>query len=134
MNLSKKKKLAKRTFNVGEDRIVFLESRRDEIKDAITKQDLRDLHKAGAIIIKERKGRTKVRKKSRKSVGNVRKNIKNKKRNYVLHTRKLRKYVKSIYSAGEISKEKSDTMRKKIRNRDFRSKAHLKEYIGGLKK
>ena len=35
MNLSKKKKLAKKTFNVGEDRIVFLESRLDEIKEAI---------------------------------------------------------------------------------------------------
>ena len=34
MDLSKKKRLAKRTLNVGEDRIVFLESRLEEIKDA----------------------------------------------------------------------------------------------------
>ena len=57
MNLNKKKELAKRTFNVGEERIVFVESRLKDIKEAITKQDMRDLRQDKAIIIKEKKGR-----------------------------------------------------------------------------
>jgi len=80
MDLSKKKKLTKRTLNVGEDRIVFLESRLEEIKDAITKQDIRDLVKSGAIVIKERKGRKKVQRKRSRSTGNIRRKAKKKKR------------------------------------------------------
>ncbi len=52
MNLRKKKALAARTFGVGLSRIEFLEPRLDEIKEAITKQDIRDLYKDGAIRIK----------------------------------------------------------------------------------
>ena len=35
---------------------------------------------------------------------------------------------------GRLSKEEVIDIRKKIRNKIFRSKAHLKEYIGGLRK
>ena len=35
---------------------------------------------------------------------------------------------------GRLSKEEVIDIRKKIRNKIFRSKAHLKEYTGGLKK
>ena len=134
MNLGKKKKLTKRTFNVGEDRIIFVESKLDEIKEAITKQDIRDLRKSGAIIIKEIRGRKKVRQGANRGVGNLRKNIKERKKRYVILTRKLRNYLKGLYSAGELSKENLDNLRKKIRNKEFRSKAHIKEYIGGIKK
>ena len=134
MNLSKKKKLVKRTLNIGEDRIVFLESRLEEIKDAITKQDIRDLVKSGAIIIKERKGRKKVQRTKSRSTGNIRKKAKKKKREYIIITRKLRRYLKGFEAEGKILKDDVTDMRKKIRNREFRSAAHLKEYIGGIKK
>ena len=134
MDLIKKKKLAKRTLNVGEDRIVFLESRLEEIKDAITKQDIRDLLKSGAIMIKERKGRKKVQRERSRSTGNIRRKAKGKKREYIILTRKLRRYLKSQASRGKLSKENFIDMRKKIRNRGFRSLAHLKEYVGGIQK
>jgi len=134
MNLSKKKELAKRTFNVGEDRIVFVESRIKDIKEAITKQDMRDLKRDKAIIIKEKKGRKKVIKKRRRSTGNIRKKVNKRKRNYVILTRKLRKYTSEMKNQEKISKEDVNDIRKKIRNKAFRSKAHLKEYIGGLRK
>lgn len=135
MNLSKKKELAKRTFGVGEDRIVFVESRLNDIKEAITKQDMRDLRQDKAIIIKEKKGRKKViRKRRRRSTGNIRKKINTRKRDYVILTRKLRKYVSEIKNQGKISKEEVNDIRKKIRNKAFRSKSHLKEYIEGLRK
>ena len=59
MNLGKKKNLASRTLGIGKKRIVFLKPRLSEIKDVITKQDIRDLKTEGAIVIKDVKGRKK---------------------------------------------------------------------------
>jgi large subunit ribosomal protein L19e len=132
MKLNKKKELARRTLNVGKSRIIFLESRLDEIKEAITKQDIRDLKKEGAIVVKEIKGKRKVRKKRKRSVGNIKKKVKTRKKDYVIMTRRLRNYLSELKKAGKISREDEKELRKKIRN--FRSKAHLKEQLGGLKK
>ncbi len=134
MNLGKKKKLAERTFKVGKDRIVFLKSGLEDIKDAITKQDMRDLQKMGVIIIKKRKGRKKVGKGRKRTVGNVRKRPKKRKQQYVKITRKLRGYVSELKKQGKISGEEARDLRKKIRNKSFRNKSHLKEHIGGIKK
>ncbi len=134
MNLSKKRELVKRTFGVGKGRIVFAESRLDDIKDAITKQDIRDLKQEGAIQIKEISGRKKVKKKTGRSTGNVRKKVNRRKRDYVTMTRKLRKYIAELKKRGELSQEDFIDIRKKIRNKAFRSKAHLRDHIRGGKK
>ena len=135
MDLGKKRNLAARTFNVGKERIFFVPSRLDEIKEAMTKQDIRDLHEAKAILIKEIKGRRmKPKKKTKKGDGSKKKNIKNKKRTYMILTRKLRKYLKDLKSQGKISGGESKSMRKKIRSKDYRSKAHLQLHIGEMKK
>ena len=133
MNLKKKKLLAMRTFGVGEKRIMFLESRLEEIKEALTKQDIRDLHKDGAIIIKPIKGRRKLEKKKKsRSTGNVRKKVNKRKQEYVIITRKLRKYLYEIES--KLTKKEKEDLRKKIRNRFFASKSEFKNYISGVKK
>jgi len=135
MNLGKKKRLASRTLNVGKERIVFLASRLKEIKEAITKQDIRDLKKEGAIIVKEIKGRKKKKKLSkRKGFGKIKKKVNKRKEKYVIMTRKLRKYVTEMKKKGNISREEFYDVRKKIRNKAFRSKNHLKEYLEGRKK
>ena len=134
MNLNKKKELAKRTFGIGKDRIIFVDSRLEDIKEAITKQDIRDLRRDGAIIIREAGGRKKIKNKVRRGRGNIRKGTKVRKRDYIILTRKLRKHTAELKKSGELSKENSDDIRKKIRNRIFRSKSHLREHIGGLKK
>ena len=132
MNLKKKKLLAARTLNVGVARIQFLTPRLEEIKEAITKQDIKDLYKDGAIKIKNIGGRKKlVKKKKRRTTGNIKKKVNKRKREYVILTRKLRKYVKD--NKDKLSKEEKTEIRKKIRNSIFRSKAHLKEHIGGKK-
>ena len=134
MNLSKKKELAKRTFGVGKDRIIFVDSRLNDIKEAITKQDIRDLEKDGAIIIKEVGGRKKVREKSRRGRGNIKKVTRVRKRDYMILARKLRKHASEMKKSGILTKENLEDLRKKIRNKAFRSKSHLKEYIGEMKK
>lgn len=134
MNLSKKKDLARRTLGIGRERIIFLESRLEDIKEAITKQDIRDLQKEGAILIREIRGKRKAKKKRKRNTGNIRKKVKRRKKDYVIMTRKLRKYISEMKKMGKISKEDAKDAMKKIRNKMFMSKSHLKEHINGLKK
>ena len=134
MNLKNKKALAVRALGVGKGRIAFVESRLDEIKEAITKQDIKDLQKEGIIIVKEIKGRKKnVGKKKKRGPGKIKKKLNTRKQDYVIMTRKLRRYVAELKKRGELSREEIIEIRKRIRNKKFRSKAHLKEYIGGLR-
>ena len=60
MNLKTKKMLAQKVLKVGKERIVFLKPRLEEIKEAITRQDIRQLYDEGMIKIKEIKGRRKI--------------------------------------------------------------------------
>jgi ribosomal protein L19E len=134
MNLSKKKNLAAKTLKVGKGRISFVKSRLDEIKEIITKQDVKDLAAEGAIKIKAIQGKKKVQKKGKRSPGNVRKKVNKRKQEYVKLTRKLRKNARGKKVSGEISREEEKEIRKKIRNRTFKSNANLKDYIRSLKK
>ena len=135
MNLRAKKQLAAKTLGVGKGRIIFVNERMEEIKEAITKQDMRNLQKDGAIVIKEIRGRGKNIKKSRKrGVGKIRRKVNTRKKDYVILTRKLRKVIAEKKKKGEINKEEIKEIRKKIRNKLFRSKAHLKEHMGDFKK
>ena len=135
MNLRKKKLLAQRTLKAGKKRIIFVKERMDEIKEAITKQDILGLKESEAIIIKEVKGRKKkIKRKVKRSAGNIRKKINQRKRDYVLLTRKLRRLVLESKKQGLLNREEILEIRKKIRNRFFRSKEHLKEYIKKLGK
>lgn len=135
MNLSKKKELAARTLNVGAGRIVFVKERLEEIKEALTKQDIRDLKKDGAIVIKEIKGRKKnVARKRQRGPGKIKKKVNKRKQEYVTITRKLRNYIREMKKQGKVAADDVKDLRKKIRNRLFRSKAHLKDYLGGSRK
>ncbi len=133
MNLRSKKQLAANTFGVGKSRIMFVNERIEEIKEAITKQDMRNLLQDGAIIIKEVKGRSKnVGKKKKRKFSKRRKNVNTRKKDYVILTRKLRKLISDRKKKGEINKEEEKKLRNRIRNKMFKSKAHLKEYMGGI--
>jgi len=130
VNLRKKKNLAAKTLGIGKGRIVFLQPRLEEIKNAITKQDIKDLKKEGAIVIKEIKGRKKVKKAGKKrGSGKIKKKVNKRKQNYVIMTRKLRRYISELKKQGRILDEEVKEIRKKIRNKKFKSKAHLKEQI-----
>ena len=134
MNLRTKKILASKTLKVGKNRIQFVKSRMDEIKEAITKQDIRDLKDDGAIKIKDIKGRRKTKKARKRTAGNVRKKINKRKQEYVKSTRLLRKTLKEMLKQEKVNKEQYKDIRKKIRNKRFKSQAVLKEYINNLEK
>ena len=127
MNLGKKRMLAAKTLDVGKERIIFVKARLDEIKEAITKQDIRDLQSDGAIIIRAIHGKKKITgKKKRRSAGNIRKKVNKRKKEYMALTRKLRAYVAELKKQGKISNEKFKDIRKKIRSKNFKSKNALK--------
>ena len=130
MNLEKKKELASRVLKVGKGRIYFVESNLNEIKEAITRQDILDLHQAGAIQIKPVSGRKKVvKRKHRRRTGKVKKKINTKKQEYVIITRKLRTYLKHLLKTNGIDLERYRDTRKQIRARKFKSKRNLKESL-----
>ena len=135
MNVKGKKELASRTLKIGKERIVYVRARSEEIKEAITKEDIKKIEAIGAIKINTIKGRkTNVSRKNRRGTGKIKKTVNKRKQEYVAMTRKLREYVASRKDQGILSSEEVKEIRKRIRNRAFKSKANLKLYIEGLRK
>lgn len=130
MNLIKKKKLAAKVLKVGKNRVVFDQEKLAEIKEAITKQDIRDLHNSGVIKIKDKKGRRKKIKRKTRGEGKRKKKIRQRKREYVKITRKLRRYLFELKKQGKMNNGEYNKLRKRIKAREFRSKAQLKEQLG----
>ncbi|MEK6850043.1 MAG: 50S ribosomal protein L19e [Nanoarchaeota archaeon] len=130
MNLRKKRILAADTLGVGKERIIFNSERLSEIKEAITRQDIRDLYANNAISVKSVSGRkSKPKRKTRRRYGSIRKKVKHGKQDYVKLTRKLRFYIQELRKQENITEEEYQRLRKQIRASMFRSKAHIKENI-----
>jgi large subunit ribosomal protein L19e len=130
MKLENKKALASRTLNVGRNRIIFNTERLSELKEAITKQDIRDLLASGAIHIKEKSGRkTKKQRRTRRRAGSIKKTVANSKAHYVSLTRKLRSHLAHLKKTNQMTGENVTKVRKEIRASAFRSLAHMKEHI-----
>ncbi len=128
MKLDKKKNLAAEVLKIGKNRIIFDKDSLSEIKEAITKQDIKDLYSQGIIKIKDKKGRRKKEKrKTKKRGGKKKKRIKSRKQEYVKVTRKLRNYISELKKQGKIDNEDYKRLRKEIKARQYRSKAQLKE-------
>jgi large subunit ribosomal protein L19e len=131
MNLKKKKVLASKSLGVGVGRVILNNSRLADIKEAITRQDMRDLLADGAISIREIKGRAhKEKRKTRRRAGSVRMKIKPGKREYVILTRKFRRHLNELRKQEKLSAEQFTRLRKEIKARAFKSLAQLKERIG----
>lgn len=133
MQLAKKKALAARVLNVGKERICFAAEHLNEIKEAITRQDIVDLHNSGAIRIKEITGRrVLVKRKNRRRTGKIKMPVKDKKQEYVKITRKLRTYALFLLKTNKIDNLKYRKIRQMIRARKFKSKRHLSEVLGEI--
>ena len=134
MNLGNRKSLAAKVLGVGTSRITFINSRLSEIKEAITKQDIKDLVMNGAILVKEVKGRkTLEKRRNKRKVGKVKLKVNVRKKTYMTITRKLRKHLAVLKEQGKLTREEVMELRKKVRNRVFKSQANLKQHIGELK-
>lgn len=134
MDLWKKKELAARTLGVGVGRIRFNSGSIGEIKEAITKQDIRDLVAANAIFVNPIKGRKANAPRKRRRAGSIRMRPNNRKREYIILTRKLRSYLSEIRKQGKITDEEFATLRKGVRSKVFKNKNNLKEHIQLMQK
>ncbi len=140
------KRIAAEILKVGIDRVWFDPTRLSEIKEAITKRDIKALIKAGAIKAKPLKATSKfwVRKRKRQKrkgrrKGEGRRKGKetarlSKKRAWINRIRIQREFLKELRDKGKISKGLYKQLYLKSKGGFFRSKRHIKLYLEGLKK
>lgn len=140
-NLESKKRIASNILKCSEKKVVFNQARLSEIKEAITKRDLRALITDGAIIKKQDTGVSRARAKKRqvqRSKGRqkghgTRKGRKNarepSKQLWVKKIRLQRKFIKELKDKNMLTAETFKNLYRKSKGGFFRNKRHLKTYI-----
>jgi len=140
MDLYNQKKLAARTFKVGKKRIRINTLKKDKLKDAITRFDIRKLE-GTAIIVNKKKGVSRVRaekirqqkKKGRKKGPGSKKGPKysrlSRKGLWISKVRIQRRFIKELKDKEILDTELYRKIYNMVSGGFFRSKAHLKLYI-----
>ena len=141
MNLRNKKILAAKVLDVGTGRVVFDTERLDEIKEAITKQDINGLVIGGVIKAKPRHGASRSR--FRKRIIQKRKGRQSgmgskrgkrtarlsDKRAWINRIRLQRKYMKQLKNKGYVQSKDFRSVYRKIGGGFFRNKRHVAMYL-----
>lgn len=146
MNLKTQKRIAAKLLKAGKDRVWFSPEYKQEIKDAITKEDLRDLIKKRIIAVAQKKGISKARSRKlliqkrkgrRKGIG-TRKGKRTarlkRKDAWKLKVRAQRKLVKALKEKGATKGKEYRKLRGRVKGGFFRSRRHIKVYLRGFKK
>jgi len=137
-NLRTQKRLAADILKVGLGRVKFNPNRIDEIKEAITRKDIEELIKDKAIVKRPVKGRKrragKIRQLRRKKglgkgQGKIKRYIVNRKRNYIILIRNLRRYLYSLKNRGILNAGEHKKLRKLAKAGIFKDKKSLTEYL-----
>ena len=146
MKLKSQKVLAAGLLKCSKKRVVFDTERLEEIKESITKADLRGLIKDNAISAKPVKGvsrgrarkRQEQKKKGRQKGFSSRKGKKTarlpKKKAWMSKIRTQRKFLKELKDKKIINKTISSDLRSKAKGGFFRSKRHIKIFLEKIKK
>ena len=141
MKLKTQRRLAADILKCSEKRILFDSSRLEDIKEAITKADIRGLIGTGAITKKPVKGISKVRarkrkkqrRKGRQSGFGSKKGKKTarltKKKAWENKVRIQRYFVKDLRDKKKLDKKDYRDIYMKIKGGFFRSKRHIKLYL-----
>ena len=141
MKLKIQKRLAAHILKSSKNNIILDSSRLDEIKDAITRADVKSLIKDKAIKVKKIKGisRYTIRKnqkqknKGRRRGPGSKKSSRNaritKKRRWINHIRIQRVFLKNLRDKSVISKASYRSLYMKSKGGVFRSKRHLKMHM-----
>ncbi|MGM5488232.1 MAG: 50S ribosomal protein L19e [Nanobdellota archaeon] len=145
MNLRNQKRLAAQLMKCSESNVVFDSSRLDEIKESITKIDLRNLIKSNVIWkaptvgpsrVRARKVAEQKRKGRRKGQGS-RKGRSTarlpRKEDWMNRIRKQRALLKELRQKGTLTAEEYRKLYNNAKGGFFRSLRHLKMYINEKK-
>lgn len=132
------RKLAAEVMNCGQNRVWFNPTRLEEIKGALTKEDIRNLIKDGAIKkrpvigIKRRAGRKRERrrKKGRKrKIGRKRLVPKERKRDYIIRIRNIRRYLKVLKKTKKIDSKQFKKLNKLAKAGIIKNKQDIMERL-----
>ena len=141
MDLKTQKNITRSLFKVGVKRIKFDPKNLSEIKEAITKKDIKGLVNKGLIEIVPKRGSSRARARkiliqkrkgrrkgigSRKGKSNARLNSKT---NWVRKIRVLRRFLRNIKEKNLINNKDYKELYLKAKGGFFRSERHLKTYI-----
>lgn len=141
MKLSSQKRLAAQILGVGETRVSFDNSKLPEIKEAITKADIRSLISKGFIKSKPvksvsrfraRKLKSQKRKGRRSGIGSRKGTPASrlpKKRRWISKVRVQRSFIKELKNKKKVTLATYRKSYKMIKGNFFRSKRHIKLYL-----
>ena len=141
MNVSNKKRIAAQILKCGETRVRFNTENLQQIKEAITKSDIRSLIKDKTIKKKKTKGTSRARarhilKQKRKGrrtgpgkKSGTHKARSPKKREWINKIRALRDLLATLKQKGIIDTKAYNALYRKSKGGFFRSRRHVKSYI-----
>ena len=141
MNLANKRRIVSDLLGIGKDRIWFDEDRAEDIKSAITRDDLRVLLREGAIRVKQKVGTSrgrakkiaKQKSKGRRKGPGSRKGVKTsrlpRKEIWKVKIRGFRNFFLELRKKGVINQKTYHNLRVKAKSGIFRSKRHVKLYL-----
>lgn len=141
MDVKIQKRLASKLLKIGKNKVVFDKEKLPEIKEAITKKDIRNLISKKIITAKKDVGISRYRarktliqkRKGRRSNYGSRKGKRGarlaRKKQWMLAVRVQRDFIKNLRDKGVIKRSDYGDMYKKIKGGFFRSKRHIKLYI-----
>ena len=144
VNLKAKKRLAARVTGVGVHRIRFDTDHLDDIADAITRENIRNLITANTIKIKSFTGTSKGRAHDKKAQKNKRGTTQGskqgrkgarvgKKEVYVVKVRALRRLLKIAKDRKDLTNPEFWALYKKVGGNTVRNKAHLRTLMEEIK-
>lgn len=141
MKLTNQKRIAAQLFKVGVNKVLFDQERLKDIKEAITKEDIRGLIQEKAISKKPEKGissfRSKKRKKQkrkgrRKGTGSRKGRRKARiprKKEWMNKVRTQRELIRLLKDSKLITATTYNFLYKKIKGNFFRSRRHIKLFL-----
>lgn len=132
MKLNKKKKLVAKVLGIGKGRVIFDFARLEEVKEAITRQDIRDLVADKAIKIRPIKGiKGKEKRKRKRGPGKRKMSVFNRKEHYVTRIRMLRKYLAILLKNKKITKDQYKKFRMMAKMGHLHDKRGIDELVQG---
>ena len=134
--MKSKKRMAASVGKVGTNKIRI--RKEEDVKEALTRDDVRALIKSGAIEVKRKKGVSRARarklheqkkKGRRRGEGSKKGPRTNRKEEWMKRVRAQRKFVKQLKEGNKIDQTTYKDVYRKIGGGFFRSVSHIKIYL-----
>lgn len=141
MNLRTKKRIAKSLYDVGNKRIWIDPTKANEVKEAITKNDIKGLVKKGIIIVRQTRGQSRSRIRlsniqkskgrgkgigSRKGAANARLS---RKLQWMIKIRNQKELLRILRDKSTISRKTYRMLYRMAKGGFFRNRRHIEIYL-----